>query len=116
MGGPLAAAPLPLSEPDEGAGTGVATIPPDDGWFAAALYPGAVEMTFDVGGANGPDAFGGAIGVPFGAREITTSPGGTAATGGGAFDATAAGDGVADDVEGDGVSSAPSACGCSPLT
>lgn len=91
-------------------------MPPGDGWFSAALYPGAVEMTSDVGGANGPDAFGCVIGVPFGAREITTSPGGTAAAGGGAFDATAAGDGVVGDVEGDGAPSAPSECGCSPLT
>ena len=76
-------------------------------------------MTFDVGGANGPDVFGCVIGVPFGAREMTTSPGGAATAGGGVFDATAAGAGVAGDVEGgalDGAPSAPSECGCSPLT
>lgn len=81
--------------------------------LAAALYPGALEMTFDAG------AFditllgaGAAIGADTGAREITISPGGAAAAdGGGAFDATAAGDGA-----GDGAPSEPSECGCSPLT
>lgn len=68
-------------------------------------------MTPETGAANGKDAAGRAIAAPPGAREITTSPGGTVATGGGAFDATAAGDGVDDDVP-----SWPSECGCSPLT
>ena len=75
-------------------------------------------MTPETGAANGKDAAGRAIAAPPGAREITTSPGGTVATGGGAFDATAAGDGVADDdVDGDDdVPSEPSERGCSPLT
>lgn len=80
--------------------------------MAAALYPGALEMTLDAGAFDMTLlAAGAAIGADTGAREITTSPGGAAATGGGAFDATAAGDG-----DGDGAPSEPSECGCSPLT
>lgn len=102
----MAVAPLPLFEPDEGPGNGVATMP-RGGPFAAALEDrlGVFETTLDAGATIGVDA---------GAREITVSPGGTAATGGGAFDTIAAGDGV-DGVDGD-VASAPSECGCSPLT
>ena len=91
---------------------------PRGGPFATALYPGAVENTPVVGAVYGAGAAGCAVPVSPGAREITTSPGGTVTAGGGAFDATAAGDGVADDdVDGDDdVPSEPSECGCSPLT
>lgn len=100
---------LPLFEPDEVAGTGDATMA-RGGPFANALVDG-----FDACGAS--PGVGAATGTEAGAREITTSPDGIAATGAaaGALDATAA-DGEAGAADGDDDPSVPSECGCSPLT